>query len=95
LGRSQALAAQGHYAEAIAAILKNGPSKSMINNYWLSSYYAGNSEKEKALSTLQKSFEYGFRDFSALDANPAFSSLRNDSRFVGLVARAKQTAPAK
>src|SRR5580692_181071 len=95
LGRSQALAAQGHYTEAITAILKNGPSKSMINNYWLSSYYAGNGEKEKALSTLQKSFEYGFRDFPALDANPAFSSLRNDSRFVGLVARAKQTAPAK
>jgi hypothetical protein len=95
LGRSQALAAQGRYAEAITTLLKKGPSKSMINNYWLSSYYAGNGEKEKALSTLEKSFEYGFRDFSALDANPAFSSLRNDSRFVGLVARAKQTAPAK
>jgi eukaryotic-like serine/threonine-protein kinase len=93
LGRSQALAAQGRYAEAIATILKNGVSKSMINNYWLSSYYAGNGEKEKALVTLQKSFEYGFRDFSALEANPAFNSLRTDPRFATLVAHAKETAP--
>jgi len=94
LGRSQALAAQGRYADAITTIMKNGASKSMIHNYWLSSYYAGNGEKEKALATLQKSFAYGFRDFPALDANPAFSSLRNDPRFVTLVAHAKESAPA-
>jgi TolB-like protein/lipoprotein NlpI len=93
LGRSQALAAQGHYAEAIATILKNGVSKSMINNYWLSSYYAGNGEKEKALGTLQKSLQYGFRDFAALEENPAFKSLRTDPRFAALVARAKETTP--
>ncbi len=93
LGRSQALAAQGRYADAIATIMKNGASKSMINTYWLSSYYAGNGEKEKALATLQKSFEYGFRDFPALDANPAFSSLRNDPRFAAFVAHAKETTP--
>jgi len=94
LGRSQALGAQGRYAEAITTITKNGVSKSMINNYWLSSYYAGNGEKEKALATLQKSFDYGFRDFTALDANPAFSSIRNDPHFAALVAKAKQTTAA-
>jgi serine/threonine protein kinase len=94
LGRSQALAAQGHYAEAIAAILKNGVSKSMINNYWLSSYYAGNGEKEKALGTLQKSFQQGFRDFAALEANTAFNSLRTEPRFAALVAHAKESTPS-
>jgi len=93
LGRSQALASQGRYAEAIATLLKKGPSKSMINNYWLSSYYAGNGEREKALATLQKSFDFGFRDFSALDANPAFSSIRNDTRYATLVAHAKENTP--
>ena len=93
LGRSQALAAQGRYADAVTTIMKRGVSKSMINNYWLSSYYAGNGEKEKALSTLQKSFDYGFRDFPALDANPAFASLRSDPRFAALVAHAKETTP--
>jgi serine/threonine protein kinase/Tfp pilus assembly protein PilF len=92
LGRSQALAAQGRYAEAITTILKNGTLKSMIHNYWLSSYYAGNGEKEKALATLQKSFQYGFRDFASLDANPAFSSLRSDPRFVTMVAHAKHSS---
>ena len=93
LGRSQALAAQGKYAEAITTLLKNGTSKSNINNYWLSSYYAGKGEKEKALAALRESFEFGFRDFSALDANPAFNSLRSDPRFAALVARARETIP--
>jgi len=94
LGRSQALAAQGHYAEAITALTKNGTSKSNINAYWLGSYYAGNGEKEKALAWLQKSFDYGFRDFAALDANPAFASLHSDPRFTAMVARAKRPVPA-
>jgi eukaryotic-like serine/threonine-protein kinase len=93
LGRSQALAAQGKYAEAITTILKNGTSKSNINSYWLSSYYAGKGEKEKALATLRESLGYGFRDFTALDANPAFNSLRNDPRFTALVAHAKSNNP--
>jgi hypothetical protein len=94
LGRSQALAAQGKFAEAITTLLKNGTPKSNINNYWLSSYYAGKGEKEKALATLRESFEYGFRDFAALDANPAFISFRNDPRFTALVAHAKASVPA-
>jgi len=94
LGRSQALAAQGKYSEAITTILNTASSRSNINSYWLGSYYAGNSEKEKALSTMRESFEYGFRDFAALDANPAFTSLRNDPRFATLVARAKQSNSA-
>ena len=94
LGRSQALAAQGRYADAITTILKNGASKSMINNYWLSSYYAGNGAKEKALASLQKSFDYGFRDFAALDANTAFASLRSDPRFTAMLARVNQSTPA-
>ncbi|HXH65897.1 MAG TPA: protein kinase [Candidatus Limnocylindrales bacterium] len=93
LGRSQALAAQGKFAEAITTLLKNGTPKSNINNYWLSSYYAGKGEKEKALATLRDSLGYGFRDFAALDANPAFNSLRSDPRFTSLVARAKSTNP--
>ncbi|HEV2103370.1 MAG TPA: protein kinase [Candidatus Acidoferrum sp.] len=95
LGRSQALSAQGRYAEAITTILKNGASKSNINSYWLSSYYAGKGDKEKALSTLRESFELGFRDFAALDANPAFASLRGDARFTALLAHAKSTAPVE
>ncbi|MGB7731903.1 MAG: protein kinase [Candidatus Acidiferrum sp.] len=80
-GRSQALAAQGRYAEAITMILKRGAPKSMIDTYFLSSFYAGNGEKEKALATLQKAVDMGFRDQAAIQANPAFASLRGDPRY--------------
>lgn len=81
MGRSQALAAQGRYTEAIAMILKVGPTRSMIDTYWLSTYYAGAGDKEKALATLQRSFALGFRDWPTVDANPVFASLRSDPRF--------------
>ena len=86
-GRSQALAAQGHYSEAVAMLLKRGPPKSMIDIYWLSSFYAGSGDKEKALATLQKAFDKGFRDFAAVNADPAFASLRGDARFQQILQR--------
>jgi TolB-like protein len=86
-GRSQALAAQGRYSEAVAMILKRGPPKSMMDTYWLSSFYAGSGDKEKALATLQKAFDTGFRDFAAVNADPAFASLRGDERFQQILRR--------
>jgi serine/threonine protein kinase/cytochrome c-type biogenesis protein CcmH/NrfG len=89
-GRSQALAAQGSYQEAITTILKRGPPKSMMDTYFLSSYYAGAGDKGKSLSTLQTAFERGFRDIAALNANPAFAPVRNDPRFQQLLQRYKK-----
>ena len=86
LGRAQALAAQLRYAEAVTLILKGAP-KTAIKLYWLSSFYSGGGDKEKALAALQKSFDLGFRDFRAIDANPAFSSIRDDPRFQQLIHR--------
>jgi eukaryotic-like serine/threonine-protein kinase len=89
LGRSQALAAQHKYAEAITTMLKRKRNTN-IDYYWLSSYYAGGGEKEQALSNLQKSFELGFRDFPTIAASHDFDSLRNDPRFVQLLERYSQ-----
>lgn len=68
-------------------LLKRGPPKSMIDIYWLSSFYAGSGDKEKALATLQKAFDKGFRDFAAVNADPAFASLRGDARFQQILQR--------
>jgi serine/threonine protein kinase len=76
--------------EALSTMLKGRTVKTSKDLYWLSSFYAGNGDKQKALATLQKSFELGFRDFPASSANPAFSSLRNDSRFQQLLRRNSQ-----
>ena len=87
LGRAQALAAQQRFDEALATMLKQSIPNTAIHFYWLSSFYAGSGDKEKALATLQKSLEFGFRDFAAINANQAFSSLRDDSRFQQLLHR--------
>jgi len=68
-------------------MLKQGTPKTAIHFYWLSSFYAGSGDKEKALASMQKSLEIGFRDFAAVGADPAFSSLRNDPRFQQLLRR--------
>lgn len=38
----------------------------MIDNCWLSTYYAGASDQEEAVYTFQKSLALGFRDFAAI-----------------------------
>jgi TolB-like protein/Tfp pilus assembly protein PilF len=80
-GRAQALAAQKRYAEAVTMLLKRYTLKTALDFYWLSVSYASNGEKEKALAALQKSLELGYRDFTALEANPAFDSVRGEARF--------------
>jgi len=86
-GRAQALGAQGRYQEAIAAMLKRGRPKSMIDSYWMSSFYAGAGDKEKALGMLQTALDQGFHDLPAVNANPAFAPLRNDPRFEQILQR--------
>ncbi len=73
-------------------MLKGRTVKTSTDLYWLSSFYAGNGDNLKALAALQKSFELGYRDSPAINANPAFSSLRNDSRFQQLSAATPNNA---
>jgi eukaryotic-like serine/threonine-protein kinase len=84
-GRAQALAAQNRYPEALAMAAKGRTPKTSLDFYWLGSFYAGSGDKEKALASLQKSFALGYADFPAINANPAFSSLRSDPRFQQLL----------
>ncbi len=86
LGLGQAYLAQGEYDKALSAMLK-GVRPASINYYWLTAAYAARGDKEKALTTLQKTFELGFHDFAALDSSPYFSALRADRRYQQLVQR--------
>ena len=87
LGRAQALAAQQRYSEALVTLLKGAPLKTAMHFYWLSSFYAGSGDKEKALAALEKSFDLGYRDFPSINSNPAFASLRRDPHFEQLLHR--------
>jgi serine/threonine protein kinase/Tfp pilus assembly protein PilF len=86
LGIGQVYLAQGEYDKAISEILVDF-KPSGISLYWLGAAYAARGDKEKALSTMQKAFENGFRDFGAIDNSPYFSSLLTDPRFQKMVQR--------
>ena len=82
LGMSQLELAQGNYDQAISYLMNSGAaSHTAMDQYWISSAYAGKGDKEKALAALQNSFKLGFGDFGALDASPYFKSLRDDPRY--------------
>ncbi len=86
LGMSQLALAQGNYDQAIAYLSNSGVVRNTaMDQYWLSSAYAGKGDKEKALATLQYAFSLGFGDVGALDASPYFASLRDDPRYKQLV----------
>jgi hypothetical protein len=77
--------AQGNYDAAVDRLTKRGKPKQAINSYFLSAAYAGKGDKKKALSMLQKTLEFGYRDFSAIQNGPYFGSLRSDPKFQKLI----------
>jgi non-specific serine/threonine protein kinase len=83
LGMGQAYLAQGEYDKAVAAFSK--PAQASINYFWLAAACAARGDQEKALTSLQKSFDLGFKDFAALDSSPYFAKLRNDPRYQKLL----------
>jgi hypothetical protein len=74
----------------LARLLKGGEPKEAVNCYFLSATYAAKGDKEKALASLQKTFNLGYRDFAALDASPYFASLRSNPRFQQLIRSYRQ-----
>ena len=86
LGLGQVYLAQGDYDKAVAALSKN-VRPTGIDYFWLAAAFAARGDREKALATLQKAFDAGFHDFSALDASPYFSALRTDPPFQQLTQR--------
>ncbi len=91
LGEAQIDLAQGKYDAAVARLTKSGDSKKdAIFCYFLSAAYAAKGDKERALSTLQRALDLGYRDFAAIDASPYFASLRSDPRFQQLILHYQQ-----
>lgn len=84
LGLAQVYLAQGDDSGRAVSVLQKQP-RTAITFFWLSSAYAAQGDKEKALAVLQSALNAGYRDFAALDASPYFSSLRSDPRYQQLV----------
>jgi eukaryotic-like serine/threonine-protein kinase len=87
LGRAQALGAQKRFSEAIAMMDRRQKRNATTDYYWRSSFYAGAKDRKNALANLQQALAMGFRDFSALNADPAFDNLRKDAEYQELLQR--------
>ena len=87
LGRAQALGAQKRFTEAIAMMDRRQKRNATTDYYWRSSFYAGAEDRKNALANLRQALAMGFRDFAALNADPAFDSLRKDAEYQELLQR--------
>jgi tetratricopeptide (TPR) repeat protein len=79
--------AKGDYDQALSYFSKQseGARNSLVNLAVLTSVYAARHDDEKALATLRKALNGGYRDFPALDANPYLEGLRKDPRYQQLI----------
>ena len=89
LALGQALHGQKRYREAIEAHLEaaRGAAQRAAAFYNLSCEYALTGDREKALEAAENAVEAGFRAKAALLGDDDLASIRNDPRFVALVAK--------
>ncbi len=86
-GLTQVYLAKGDFDEALNHFMKqsekakNTPIVLLI----LASIHAARQDNDKALATLRKTLDGGYRDFSALDSNPYLEGLRKDPRYQQLI----------
>jgi serine/threonine protein kinase/Flp pilus assembly protein TadD len=88
-GLAQVYLAKKEYDRALQYFLRvpEKQRQAAIYRFSASSIYAGLGKKEEALDELEKAFEEGYRDFSAIDASPHLAALRSDPRFQQLLRR--------
>jgi TolB-like protein/tRNA A-37 threonylcarbamoyl transferase component Bud32/Flp pilus assembly protein TadD len=84
LGLGQLYLAQGDSERAVGLLEKIG-LKGAIYSFWLASAYSAHGDRDKALATMRKAFDLGFRDFTAIDASPYLATLRADPNFQQLM----------
>ncbi len=87
-GLAQAYLATGEYGRAeeeLKASMRGGvtPVQTVILSY----VYAAQGRTEEALVELEQALALDYRDFTALEASPYLSELRNNHRFEELIAR--------
>jgi serine/threonine protein kinase/tetratricopeptide (TPR) repeat protein len=90
MGIAQLALAQGNYDQALAELQSDTNSKTPLNLYFQAAAYSAKGDKERALTSLRKSLDAGYRDFAAIDASSYFSLLRDDPRFRDLIQRYKK-----
>ena len=86
LGEGQVYLAKGEYDKAVNALMTDFKPAG-ITYYWLGAAYAAKGDRAKAIETMQKAFQAGFTDFTAISNSPYFDSIRNDPQFQQLLSK--------
>jgi TolB-like protein len=84
LGLAQLYLAQGDSERAVG-VLEKVIWKTAVYSFWMASAYSAHGDRDKALATMKKAFDLGFRDFAAIDASPHLAGLRADPNFQQLM----------
>lgn len=69
---------------------KDPSSNTAVSQYYFAAVHASAGDLDEALASLEKAFDFGFRDFAVLEVSEYFSSLRGDPRFAELVGRHRE-----
>lgn len=85
LGMAQLSLAQGNYDEALDYVTKDSGRATAVGLYWQTAIFAAKGDRERALATLEKSLNAGYRDFPAIEKSPYFSTLRSDAQLQRLL----------
>lgn len=84
------LGKQNDGKRSINQILKEYPNAD--NYYTAASFYAAINDTANALSSLEKSFELGYRNFSQVDSDSNLDSLRSKASYIALVDKWKKSS---
>jgi serine/threonine protein kinase/Tfp pilus assembly protein PilF len=86
-GMAQLYLAKGDYDQAMSYFARQSGKEqgSLVDLALLTFLQAARHDDEKALATLRKALEGGYRDFAALDASPYLEELRKSPRYQQLI----------
>jgi TolB-like protein/Flp pilus assembly protein TadD len=91
LGFGQLYLAQGDSERAVRLLEEaSWNTKVAVDFFWLASAYSAHGDRDKALATMERALNLGFRDFAAIDASPHLAALRSDPNFQQLMRKYKK-----
>lgn len=72
------------HTSSFGTLIQTSQRSDPMLNFYLAKVFAGNGDKDRAMSYLFKAVEEGFKDIEKLKAEPAFAILAEDERFIKL-----------
>ena len=82
------------HSSGFGTLIQTSQRNESTLNFYLAKVFAGNGDKDRAISYLYKAVEEGFKDAEKIKAEPAFALLTEDERFVKLMEALSANTPA-